>query len=767
MFRASVLLGYIPRVWQRSKVIFIPKPGKKTYDQPRSFRPISLSSFVLKTLERLWLWHLNDTDFKENPMSEEQHAFRTGFSTESALSNATEYIEKGMLKHGFALSVFLDIQGAFDNVPINGLLEEMSDRHLNPLFIQWYGNLLKTRNISVTLRGASLQRTLTQGTAQGGVISPNAWNTFMESLIRLFRTGMVRITVFADDAKLVTFGGNPGQLAVRMQEAVNKVLDWGDEKGLTFSPSKTVVVLFTRRNKFQTPPKIRMGDTEIPYSNGARYLGIWLDSKLSWHKHVTNKINDAKRLLLTTKGAIGKLWGPDPKCTKWLFTGIIRPALTYGSLVWAKACRSQNIRQKLTKLHRLFLLTLGHFRRSTPTAGLEAITGHPPLDLWIEMEAAMGYLRTIKHVKVDVQDLITTTRSYIGHRQHCRQLLQDLDLDYDSVDLLPATKDWNSKFRVVKKSLGEGLPPKETRGCVDYYTDGSRMNGLTGAGLAVYDDGELQAARFVHLGEEITVYQAEVYAIKMAAKTMQTTQCGLKHLRIYTDSQSAVLALASSTVNSKMILNCRKELNNAAKQNRLTVHWIKAHVGHPGNEKADELAKEGAETPWMTPPDSIPMSKAVMRGHVKDKIQEQWNNRWQALQSCRQTKQWLPELDPGLSKQIMRMNRKELSIAVQVITGHNFLRRHSALVARDPDEELKDCRLCLEDEETTHHIVAECPALALTRRQIFGSDYLTVPLKWSPQLTMFLRGRPIGVMLDYDSEADTATMAVAEEDGEE
>ena len=44
---------------------------------------------------------------------------------------------------------------------------------------------------------------------------------------------------------------------------------------------------------------------------------------------------------------------------------------------------------------------------------------------------------------------------------------------------------------------------------------------------------------------------------------------------------------------------------------------------------------------------------------------------------------------------------------------------------------------------------------------------LSIPLKWSPQLTMFLRGRPIGVMLDYDSEADTATMAVADEDGEE
>ena len=44
MFKASYLLGYVPKCWLKSRVIFIPKPGKNNYNQPRSFRPISLSS---------------------------------------------------------------------------------------------------------------------------------------------------------------------------------------------------------------------------------------------------------------------------------------------------------------------------------------------------------------------------------------------------------------------------------------------------------------------------------------------------------------------------------------------------------------------------------------------------------------------------------------------------------------------------------------------------------------------------------------------------
>ena len=53
LFRASLRLKYIPKSWRKVKVIFIPKPGKLDYSLAGSFRPIILTSFMLKALEKL------------------------------------------------------------------------------------------------------------------------------------------------------------------------------------------------------------------------------------------------------------------------------------------------------------------------------------------------------------------------------------------------------------------------------------------------------------------------------------------------------------------------------------------------------------------------------------------------------------------------------------------------------------------------------------------------------------------------------------------
>lgn len=53
IFKACISFRHTPKRWRETKVIFLPKPGKDSYDIPKSYRPISLSNFLLKTLERL------------------------------------------------------------------------------------------------------------------------------------------------------------------------------------------------------------------------------------------------------------------------------------------------------------------------------------------------------------------------------------------------------------------------------------------------------------------------------------------------------------------------------------------------------------------------------------------------------------------------------------------------------------------------------------------------------------------------------------------
>ena len=85
MSKASLRLGHIPKVWQEARGVFIPKPGKNSYNSAKSFRLITLTSFQLKLMERMIYWHLNINLGVDRLITPNQHRFRTGKYTESAL----------------------------------------------------------------------------------------------------------------------------------------------------------------------------------------------------------------------------------------------------------------------------------------------------------------------------------------------------------------------------------------------------------------------------------------------------------------------------------------------------------------------------------------------------------------------------------------------------------------------------------------------------------------------------------------------------------
>jgi len=107
-------------------VVFIPKAGKKDITDPKSFRPISLTSFLLKTFEKLGDVSIRSTLFVEHPLQRTQHAYRAGRSTDTDIHHLKSRIEDSLTHKEVSLCAFLDIQGAFDNTShevVNASLE--------------------------------------------------------------------------------------------------------------------------------------------------------------------------------------------------------------------------------------------------------------------------------------------------------------------------------------------------------------------------------------------------------------------------------------------------------------------------------------------------------------------------------------------------------------------------------------------------------------------------------------------------------------------
>ena len=142
----------------------------------------------------------------------------------------------------------------------------------------------------------------------------------------------------------------------------------------------------------------------------------------------------------------------------------------------------------------------------------------------------------------------------------------------------------------------------------------------------------------------------------------------------------------------------------------------------------------------------IPVSDAYSKKFLADALTDYWTTQWQARSDCRQTKIWFPTPNTRVSAKLVTRGRLPFSELVQTLTGHNFLNRHQHVI--DPDAS-GECRLCMEDDESSWHVVAECPALARTRLSVFGSHALEAPPNWSPnQLARFLREPSMRMLFD-------------------
>ena len=79
------------------------------------------------------------------------------------------------------------------------------------------------------------------------------------------------------------------------------------------------------------------------------------------------------------------------------------------------------------------------------------------------------------------------------------------------------------------------------------------------------------------------------------------------------------------------------------------------------------------------------------------------------------------KVDYTKSRQLLNLTRPQIGYMVQMLSGHNHLRRHRVEVLKEPDK--IQCRLCESSKESTEHLFLECtsPELVSRRLTCFGT----------------------------------------------
>ena len=198
MAQQSLASGFLPKLWKRAHVTPIHKKGCKF--QPSNYRPISLTSQVVKLIElivREQIWYFLTKSEVLNPC---EHGF---VKHKSCFTNLLESHNTwtSALDMGFGVDViYLDYSKAFDSVPHLRLISKLQAYGIKGDLLKWISNFLIGRQQKVILNGSSSQWIdVTSGVPQGSVLTPLLFLLYVNYI-----TDGVQSTLemFAHDSKL-------------------------------------------------------------------------------------------------------------------------------------------------------------------------------------------------------------------------------------------------------------------------------------------------------------------------------------------------------------------------------------------------------------------------------------------------------------------------------------------------------------------------------------------------------------------------------------
>ena len=713
LYRTCILLGYTPTKWKECKVVFIPKPGKSTYDAAKSWRPISLTNYLLKTLEKICSWHM-DERLETHPVHKRQHGFRSDRNTETSLSDVVNYIEKYIYNGQHVIGVFLDIQAAFDTIDPEKVRLSLVEHGGNKDMVNWYYNYIRHRNLHIQIKGCNKILSTDTGFPQGGVCSAKFWIIAFNEAIEILNTHGVHGNGFADDCVALIGGENLDQMMSRMQKVVTKLETWGQKYGLVFNPGKTEVIIFSKAQRIErrAPNKLVVGAQTIDYTQQAKYLGVILDNKLLWSKHLDYATKRAKQFLFILKKAVSKKWGPKPKYMKGAYTAIVQARLFYGCIVWGPSLRAKGHREKIDNINRLAVAMLSNTRKSTPRLALEVMYNLPPNHLLVLREGLLSLARN-RYVIYSNWKTKKKSQMFKGHIKYWEDKAVIYDLDLEGSDKTRCTI-WDRNYKLNTGSfLTQGYPIQSQ---INIYTDGSKTDEHVGCGFVIYRGRTEISSSSIRLPEYCTVYQAEVMAIQLASEeALIKLKPNDMYIKLFSDSQAALKSLNKFRCLSKTVVRTVDALNELGRdRERLELNWIKAHNNYPGNERADELARNAAYHNIVN--FSIDPPFSMIKSSLINKLNEEWNNEWAKEESCRMTKIFYPTVQKGKAKELCNLARDKSRRLIEIITGQNNLH----YIQNKINGQANLCRLCEEEEETFDHFVNDCPCLWQARRDHFG-----------------------------------------------
>ena len=300
---------------------------------------------------------------KHDMLFQFQFGFREGHSTILALIEIIDNIKKSIDNNEYTIGIFLDLCKAFDTVDHSILLQKLKYYGIRGVAHSLISSYLSNcKQYSVINNVISECRTVSHGVPQGSVLGPLLFLIFINDLKYCIPEKYSRL--FADDTGIFVSGKSIGPTIRASQTLLNKLHDWFKCNKLTVSVPKCAWMIFHGKNKHIPTdiPSLYLNNTAISLVDTYKYIGLILDSKLSWAPHV-NSICDKLNIYF---GVFYYLRCKTPQqLLRQVYFSTVFPRVHYGIELYGSC--SQQILNKLQVKQNLLLKILSRKDRLYPT----------------------------------------------------------------------------------------------------------------------------------------------------------------------------------------------------------------------------------------------------------------------------------------------------------------------------------------------------------------------------------------------------------------
>ena len=279
-----------------------------------------------------------------------QHGYRTNHSTVTHLTTLTEFILNGFNQKRppeRTILVSLDATKAFDKIPRHQLTKKvMNIENLDVNSKRWVTNFITDRISKVSFASAhSKYKSFKNGVPQGGVLSPQLFNFYVSTAPEP-PEGILLLS-YADDFVIATKSHSIKKAEEKLQDYVNKIGEWFKQIEVDLSPAKSTVTLLTPDNhEYNVHPNITLHDVPLPLEQFPKILGVRLDPKMTFNKHIADICTTVIKKNNALKAITGMNFGQSKEDIIYLYKQFVRTNMNYAASAWAPGLSKTNM-QKL------------------------------------------------------------------------------------------------------------------------------------------------------------------------------------------------------------------------------------------------------------------------------------------------------------------------------------------------------------------------------------------------------------------------------------